>query len=269
MPYWPIVHAQHFFPPPFHLWTTISLMLGDVRGHWKHFTLLFKEAFVLKAWAYSFTRGGKANEKASFCPWVHIVGALSCSNKSLWKGPFIIRPSCEVLHMEMEAKSQFTLLHSPRFLPLQCRHSVQAPSGHCRPSQRIWILMPYRFPCETLPASPCLNQRIKRIKRSQEDEHKSCPTAQLFVRVWRVLSGGMRSWHNESLSFRRQNQISSPCRQIHSRWDSGSHKRMLQISSTHRKHRNVDLEKQRNGKRKMSLLSNWNTMVLYCWLLCL
>lgn len=81
MPYWPIVHAQHFFLSLFRLWIAISLTLGDVHGCWKHFTLLFKEGFVLKAWDYFFTWGGKENKKASLCPWVHMVGTLSCGNK--------------------------------------------------------------------------------------------------------------------------------------------------------------------------------------------
>jgi hypothetical protein len=89
----------------------------------------------------------------------------------------------------MEAKSQFTQLYFPRFVPLQHRSSEQAPSGHSTPCQRIWILMLFSFPCrgsplsynsETLPASLCPNPTIKSSeciceRRNQENEHKSCP----------------------------------------------------------------------------------------------
>lgn len=92
----------------------------------------------------------------------------------------------------MEAKSQFTQLYFPRFVPSQHRSSVQAPSDHCRPSQRIWILMPFRFPLrgsslsynrETLPASLWLNMKIKSPeciseRRDPENAHKSRPAAQ-------------------------------------------------------------------------------------------
>lgn len=123
---------------------------------------------------------------------------------------------------------------------LQHRSFEQAPWGHCRPSQRIWILIPFRFPfrgsppsynSEALPTSLWLLTKTKSPecinRRDQENAHKSRPTAQPVPPSPSVprecfLQGRARCIM-KACHLGAKTKSVSPCIQIHSWWDSESH----------------------------------------------